>query len=114
MKHENHQSLGAFKLRGALNTIAQMTTKQKTQGVISSSTGNFGQGIAYAGQIFNVKVTVVVPEGTNADKVASMKRLGAELIFHGKEKSFEKYEFLLINSLSIFIVMKYYFAKMGT
>ena len=85
VKHENHQSLGAFKLRGALNTIAQMTTEQKKQGVISSSTGNFGQGVAYAGQIFNVKVTVVVPEGTNADKVASMKRLGAELIFHGNE-----------------------------
>ena len=65
VKHENHQSLGAFKLRGALNTISQMTSEQKKRGVISSSTGNFGQGVAYAGQIYDVKVTVVVPEGTN-------------------------------------------------
>lgn len=85
VKHENHQSLGAFKLRGALNTISQMTSEQKKRGVISSSTGNFGQGVAYAGQIYDVKVTVVVPKDTNKDKVASMKRLGAELIFYGNE-----------------------------
>ncbi|MBK49910.1 MAG: threonine/serine dehydratase [SAR202 cluster bacterium] len=85
VKHENHQSLGAFKLRGALNVVSQLTEKEKANGVISSSTGNFGQGVAYAGGIFGVKVVVVVPKTTNPDKIASMKRLGAELILYGTE-----------------------------
>ena len=85
VKHENHQSLGAFKLRGALNTVSQLTEDEKTKGIISSSTGNFGQGVAYAGGIFGVKVVVVVPKTTNPDKIASMKRLGAELILYGSE-----------------------------
>ena len=55
------------------------------RGVISSSTGNFGQGIAHAGGVFGVDVVVVVPEGTNPDKCASMERLGAKLVFHGNE-----------------------------
>lgn len=85
VKHENHQSLGAFKLRGALNIVSQLTNEEKSNGIISSSTGNFGQGVAYAGGIFGVKVIVVVPKGTNPDKAASMKRLGADLIFYGDE-----------------------------
>ncbi len=85
VKHENHQLLGAFKMRGALNTVAQLTDEEKKRGVISSSTGNFGQGVAYAGGVFGVDVVVVVPEGTNPDKCASMERLGAKLIFHGSE-----------------------------
>ncbi len=85
VKHENHQSLGAFKLRGALNTIIQLTEEEKSKGIISSSTGNFGQGIAYAGGIFGIKVVVVVPKVTNPDKIAAMNRLGAELILYGNE-----------------------------
>jgi len=85
VKHENHQLLGAFKVRGAINTVAQLSDDEKKYGVISSSTGNFGQGVAYAGSIFDVQVAVVVPYGSNPDKCASMESLGAKLIYHGKE-----------------------------
>lgn len=84
IKHENYQHLGSFKVRGALNTISQLTSQEKSKGVISSSTGNFGQGIAYGGQIFGVNVIVVVPENTTSTKVSSIKNLGAKIIEHGQ------------------------------
>ncbi len=84
VKHENYQHLGSFKVRGALNTISQLTTEEKNKGVISSSTGNFGQGVAYGGRIFGVNVVIVVPENTTSTKVSSIKSLGAKIIEHGQ------------------------------
>ncbi|MCH2306228.1 MAG: threonine/serine dehydratase [SAR202 cluster bacterium] len=84
IKHENYQHLGSFKVRGALNTISQLTTEEKNKGVISSSTGNFGQGVAYGGRIFGVNVVIVVPENTTSTKVSSIKSLGAKIIEHGQ------------------------------
>ena len=66
VKHENHQSLGAFKIRGALNVVSQLTDEEKSLGVVCASTGNFGQGIAYAAGVFGVQATVVVPDGRGA------------------------------------------------
>ena len=83
VKHENHQSLGAFKIRGALNVVSQLTDEEKSQGVVCASTGNFGQGIAYAAGVFGVQATVVVPEDANPEKCESMRVLGANLILHG-------------------------------
>lgn len=83
VKHENHHVLGAFKIRGALNVIAQLSDEEKSAGVVAASTGNFGQGMAYAAGIFGVDSVVVVPEGSNAGKVESMRRLGARIVFHG-------------------------------
>ncbi|MBM3934325.1 MAG: threonine/serine dehydratase [SAR202 cluster bacterium] len=85
VKHENHQPLGAFKMRGALNTLSQLTPEQKKHGVVCASTGNFGQGIAYAASVFGMKANIVVPMNANADKVESMRRLGGNIIFHGKD-----------------------------
>ena len=85
VKHENHQLLGAFKMRGALNVVSQLTEEEKRNGVISASTGNFGQGIAYAAGIFGVDVHVVVPTNVNPGKAESMRLLGADLILHGNE-----------------------------
>ena len=48
VKHENHQRLGAFKMRGGINLISQLSDSEKAQGVITASTGNHGQSIAYA------------------------------------------------------------------
>jgi threonine dehydratase len=53
--------------------------------VIAASTGNHGQSIAYASSVFDVRATVVVPEGANPVKVRSMEDLGAEVVFHGKD-----------------------------
>ena len=83
VKHENHHVMGAFKIRGALNVIAQLNEEEKSTGVVAASTGNFGQGLAYAAGIFGVESVVVVPEGSNTGKVESMKRLGARIVFHG-------------------------------
>ena len=85
VKHENHQVLGAFKVRGAVNVVSRLSDEEKGRGIISSSTGNFGQGIAYAAGIFGVDVHVVVPTDVNPGKAESMRLLGANLILHGKE-----------------------------
>ncbi|MEE9199017.1 MAG: pyridoxal-phosphate dependent enzyme, partial [Dehalococcoidia bacterium] len=59
VKHENHTPIGSFKIRGGINALARFTEGQKKRGVIVSSSGNFGQAVAYAGQIFGVKAVVV-------------------------------------------------------
>ena len=83
VKHENHQPVGAFKVRGGVNLVAQMTAAERSRGLISASTGNHGQSIAYAGRLFDVRVVIVVPEGANPGKVAAMRGMGAEVVFHG-------------------------------
>jgi threonine dehydratase len=83
VKHENCQPVGAFKVRGGINLVAQMSASERERGLISASTGNHGQSIAYAGRLFGVQVRIVVPEGANPGKVAAMRGLGAKVIFHG-------------------------------
>lgn len=83
VKHENYQPVGAFKVRGGVNLVAQMNPEERARGLISASTGNHGQSIAYAGRLFGAKVRIVVPEGANPGKVAAMQGMGAEVIFHG-------------------------------
>ena len=85
VKHENHQVLGAFKVRGAVNVVSRLSDEERGRGVISSSTGNFGQGVAYAAGIFGVDVHVVVPTDVNPGKADSMRLLGANVILHGEE-----------------------------
>jgi len=83
VKHENCQPVGAFKVRGGVNLVAQMGDEERKRGLISASTGNHGQSIAYAGHLFGAHVRIVVPQGANPGKVAAMQGLGAEVIFHG-------------------------------
>lgn len=85
VKHENHQPVGAFKVRGGLYLISRLDDDERRAGVVCASTGNHGQSIAFAGQAFGVEAHIVVPEGSNPDKVASIRRLGAEVVFHGKD-----------------------------
>ena len=83
IKHENHQPTCAFKVRGGINLISQLTAAERTRGVIAASTGNHGQSVAYAARLFGVDARIVVPEKANPGKVASMQGMGAEVIFHG-------------------------------
>lgn len=83
IKHENYQPIGAFKVRGGINLISQLSTDERAHGVIAASTGNHGQSVAYAARLFGVKARIVVPEGANPGKVAAMQGMGAEVIFHG-------------------------------
>jgi len=83
IKHENYQPIGAFKVRGGINLISQLSPDERARGVIAASTGNHGQSVAYAARLFGVQARIVVPEGANPGKVASMQGMGAEVIFHG-------------------------------
>ncbi|TMC49280.1 MAG: threonine dehydratase [Chloroflexi bacterium] len=85
VKHENHQPVGAFKVRGGVNLVAQLTEDERERGLIAASTGNHGQSIAYAAHLFAVRATICVPEGANPVKVASMRALGAEIVVHGRD-----------------------------
>lgn len=83
IKHENYQPVGAFKVRGGVNLVARLDDDTRARGLIAASTGNHGQSISYAGQLFDVTVRIVVPEGANPGKVAAMQGMSAEVIFHG-------------------------------
>jgi threonine dehydratase len=83
VKHENYQPVGAFKVRGGINLVSQMSADERSRGVIAASTGNHGQSVAYAARLFGVKAIIVVPEQANPGKVAAMQGMGAEVIHWG-------------------------------
>ena len=83
IKHENYQPIGVFKIRGGVNLALQLSEDERARGLIAASTGNHGQSVSYAGWLAGVPVRIVVPEDANPGKVASMRGLGAEVIFHG-------------------------------
>ncbi|MEZ4560159.1 MAG: threonine/serine dehydratase [Caldilineaceae bacterium] len=85
VKHENYQPIGAFKVRGGINFMAHLDPATAKRGVVTASTGNHGQSIAYAAQVFGIKAAIVVPEGANPVKVEAMRAYGADVIFHGKD-----------------------------
>jgi threonine dehydratase len=83
-KHENRTPIRSFKLRGALYTLSLLTQEERSAGVITSSTGNHGMGIAYAARAFSAPATVVMPENAARVKRERIKQLGAEVIRAGK------------------------------
>ncbi len=85
VKHENHQPVGAFKVRGGVNLISQLSADERRRGVIAASTGNHGQSVAYAADLFGVRAVICMPERANPVKVESMRALGAEVAFHGRD-----------------------------
>ena len=85
LKHENYHAIGAFKVRGGVNFMAQLDDAGRQRGVVTASTGNHGQSIAYAARLFGVRAVIVVPENANPVKVAAMRSYGAEVVFHGAD-----------------------------
>ena len=85
VKHENYQPIGAFKIRGGINLLSRMSPGERAKGVITASTGNHGQSIAYASRLFSARATICVQSGANPDKVAAMRALGAEILEWGSE-----------------------------
>lgn len=85
VKHENHNPTGAFKVRGGLNLIARLGAEDRARGVISATTGNHGQSIAFAAGRAGVPCRLVVPVGNNPGKNALMRAWGADLIEHGRD-----------------------------
>ena len=84
IKHENYQPVGAFKVRGGINLISQLSSEERDRGVIAASTGNHGQSVSYAARLFGVKARIVVPEASNPGKVAAIRGMGAEVILQGE------------------------------
>lgn len=85
VKHENHQPVGAFKVRGGIYLLSRLSEAERRRGVVCASTGNHGQSIAFAASRFGVRAVVVVPEGANPGKVESMRALGAEVQERGSD-----------------------------
>jgi threonine dehydratase len=77
--------VGAFKVRGGVNLVSQLTADERRAGVISASTGNHGQSVAYAADLFGVRAVICMPEQANPVKVESMQALGAEVVFAGRD-----------------------------
>ncbi len=83
LKPENHQPIGAFKLRGAYNKIASLSEQDRKRGVISYSSGNHAQGVAYAARALGVKAIIVMPNNAPAIKREATAALGAEIVLVG-------------------------------
>ena len=83
VKCEQMQPIGAFKIRGAYNFLAQLTEAERACGVITYSSGNHGQAVAFAAQRFGVPAVIVMPETAPAVKVDGARRWGAEVQFAG-------------------------------
>ena len=85
IKHENHQPIGVFKVRGGINFVAHLSAEQKALGVMTASTGNHGQSVAYACRLFGVRAIVAMPHGANPGKVEAIRNFGAEIHFAGEK-----------------------------
>ncbi len=83
LKHENHNPTCAFKVRGGINCVAQLSKEQRQAGLYTASTGNHGQSIAYASKLFGAKAVVYVPKNANSGKVAAMQSYGAKVVHFG-------------------------------
>jgi threonine dehydratase len=84
IKHENYLPTGAFKVRGGINLISHLSVDEQKRGVVTASTGNHAQSIAYASNLFGIPVTIVMPEKSNPSKVNAVENLGADIIFFGE------------------------------
>ncbi len=85
VKCENLQPIGAFKVRGGVVLMDSLTAEERARGVVTASTGNHGQSIAWAARAYGVAAKVYMPERANPLKVASMRRLGAEVVCTGAD-----------------------------
>jgi len=84
LKLENEQPIGAFKIRGAYNAIRRLPDGVRQPGVITYSSGNHGQAVAYAAKQFGVRAVVTMPETAPAVKVEGVKKWGGEVVFAGR------------------------------
>lgn len=84
VKYENQGPVRSFKARGALYRLSLLSVDERKRGVIAASTGNHGQGIAYAGRALSIPTTIVVPEDTSSIKADNIRHLGGKLLVSGK------------------------------
>ena len=85
VKHENHQPTQGFKVRNALAALTALTDEEKKRGVVGATRGNHGAGLAWAGQMLHIPVTLCVPRRNNPEKNEAMRGFGAEVIEEGDD-----------------------------
>jgi len=90
IKAESEQPIGSFKLRGAYNRIAQLSGEELGRGVITYSSGNHAQGVAYAARALGAKAVIVMPDNAPVVKIDATRALGAEVVFVGPASSARK------------------------
>jgi threonine dehydratase len=91
LKGEHLQPVGAFKIRGAYTAISRIPAERRARGVITYSSGNHGQAVAFAAQLLGIRSVVVMPQRAPAIKVAGVRRLGGEVVIAGNSSA-ERYE----------------------
>ena len=105
-KCENFQRAGAFKFRGAFNTVSQLTEEERKKGVIAHSSGNHAQALALAASLIGVKATIVMPKNSPQVKVNATRGYGAEVVFcenstesrvQVADELIEKHDYVLIH-----------------
>lgn len=84
LKPEMLQRTGSFKFRGAVNTVLQIASERRANGVVAFSSGNHAQGVAAAAREFGLPATIVMPKDAPAAKIEGTRRLGAEVIFYDR------------------------------
>ena len=85
IKCENLQPTGAFKVRGGVYLVSRLSQEERFRGVITATSGNHGQSIAYAASLFGAKAIIGMPKGSNPNKVQAIKDFGASVKFHGSD-----------------------------
>jgi len=90
VKCESAQPIGSFKLRGAFNMVAQLAPEALAKGVITYSSGNHAQGVAYGARALGAKAVIVMPDNAPAVKIEATRALGAEVVFVGPASSARK------------------------
>lgn len=91
LKCEHLQPIGAFKIRGAYTAISRIPSEARGRGVITYSSGNHGQAVAYAARQLGIRAVVVMPQRAPAIKVEGVRRLGGEVIIEGNSST-QRYE----------------------
>ncbi len=84
LKTENFQRMGAFKFRGAYNTLAQLDAAERARGVVAFSSGNHAQGVALAARILGIHATIIMPEDAPASKLAATRGYGADVVLYDR------------------------------
>lgn len=85
VKHENHLPTNSFKARNGLSAVTMLSAEEAGRGVLAATRGNHGQGVALAGQLLGIAVTICVPHGNNPEKNEAMVGFGATLIEEGRD-----------------------------
>jgi threonine dehydratase len=107
-KCENLQRAGAFKFRGAYNTIASLNESEKSRGVVAFSSGNHAQAIALAGQLLNVSTTIIMPTDAPEIKLANTRKYGGKVILYDRHtEDREKIANKFVNELGLTLIPPY-------